>query len=239
MSERRVVALIPARGGSKGVPRKNVAIVGGRPLIEWTIAAAIEAACCSRLLVSTDDEEIAAVANSAGAEVPYLRPDELARDETPTIDVVLHMANWLEQSGIAFDYLLLLQPTSPLRRADDIRGIVELAERTNAAALASVCAVEHHPLWMRTIDGQGLLHRYHGPDAPIPVRRQDLPPVYALNGALYLVRREVLLVERTLCPEEETRAYVMPRERSIDVDDAYDLTLVDRLLAAQGGVGER
>lgn len=212
-----VLAVIPARGGSRGLPRKNVLQFCGRPLIAWTIAAALESGVAGRVIVSTDDEEIAAVAREAGAEVPFLRPAELATDEATTLDVALHL---LDTLALQPAWLLLLQPTSPLRTASDICAAAALAGESDAVvSLASASQ------WLHRVDRDGFLE----PLVDVPMtRRQDAPPAYALNGAIYLVRTEALRRERTFCPRR-TRAYIMPPERSVDIDTALDWTWAQML----------
>lgn len=223
------LGLVTARAGSKGVPGKNVAPVAGRPLLAWTLAAARAAPGIDRLIVSTDGEEIAAVARRWGGEVPFLRPAALARDDTPGIDPVLHAVDWLaEHEGYRPELVLLLQPTSPLRTAADVEAALALRTAKGADAVVAVTPVAHHPYWTHRLAPDGQLHDFLTVDG-VPDRRQDLPPAYAVNGALYLVRREVLLRERTLCPQR-TFALVMPPERSLDVDTLWDLRLADLIL---------
>ena len=179
--------MITARGGSKGLPRKNVLPLAGRPLIAWSIRAAQEAACRPRVVVSTDDDEIAKTALAHGAEVPFLRPAHLAQDDSPHIDVILHAVHWLEQQqGYRPPWVLLLQPTSPLRLAQDIDQALALARAQGASSVVSVQEAPCHPYLTQTIDGQGRLRPFL-PPPPGYLRRQDMPPAFALNGAIYLV----------------------------------------------------
>ncbi len=226
---RRCLGLVTARSGSKGLPGKNVRLTAGKPLIAWTLEAARAAKSIDRTIVSTDDETIAETARQWGGDVPFLRPTELAQDASPHIDVVLHALNWLdEHQDYRPDYLVLLQPTSPLRSAGDIDGAVALARTRNAGAVVSVCETHDHPYLVRRMTDHGTLEEF----LPCPIsyaRRQDLPPAYALNGAIYVVRRDVLLASRTLCPPE-TYAYLMRPERSLQIDSVLDLQLVEYLL---------
>jgi CMP-N,N'-diacetyllegionaminic acid synthase len=232
------LAVIPARGGSKGIPGKNLASAGGRPLIAWTIVAARAAQGVSRAVVSTDSPEIAEVARGLGAEIPFLRPAELATDAAPGMLPILHAIRWLEeQEGYRPDYVMCLQPTSPLRTAEDIDAALALARAKEADAVVSVAPVEHHPFWMKRVSPEGQLSDFMVPERPA-LRRQDLPLVHALNGAIYLVRREVLLAKQTWYTER-TYAYVMPPERSFDVDTPWDLRIVDLLLGDLHGHGKR
>lgn len=231
-----VLGVIPARGGSKGVPGKNVALVGGKPLIVWTIETARAARTLDRLVVSTDSPAIADVAAAHGAETPFLRPSELAKDDTPGIDPILHAVRWLEErEGYRPDIVVALQPTSPLRTAADIDAAVALCGSHEVEAVVSVTPAGQHPYWMKRIDEWGYLHDLDSLEPTGSVlRRQDLPLVYALNGAIYLARRDLLLRRRTWYGDR-TRAYVMPPGRSLDIDTPWDLHLADLLLSDRSG----
>ncbi len=218
-----VLALIPARGGSKGIPRKNIRNFHGKPLIAWTIEAAKDATCISRVVVSTDDPEIAGISRSWGVDVPFLRPSVLANDETAGIEPVLHALAVLPH----FDWVLLLQPTSPLRTAQDIEDIINLAQVRGASSAVSVCQASTHPSWTYLRDDEGHLIPFDS--IPSPPRRQDLVPAYALNGALYLARSEWLLQRRSFVATE-TLGYVMPIERSVDIDSPLDWKLAEFLM---------
>jgi CMP-N-acetylneuraminic acid synthetase len=193
-----ILALIPARGGSKGVPRKNLAPIGGKPLIKWSLEAARAAPSINRLIVSTDAPEIAAVASSAGIEVPFLRPSEFASDTSLAVDVICHALDWLRKNeGYQPDFVLWLQPTSPLRTTDDIEGSVTLLREKSADSVVSVCPAEHHPAWMKRVNDDGLLLPWRDEET-FPQRRQQLSPLYRLNGAIYLTRREILLKKKNI-----------------------------------------
>jgi CMP-N,N'-diacetyllegionaminic acid synthase len=225
---REVLAIIPARAGSKGVPGKNLHPVAGRPLIAWTIGQARRASMVTRVVVSTDGDEIARVARDEGAEVPVLRPGELAADDTPGTAPIVHMTEWLSaQEGYRPDAVMVLQPTSPLRAADDIDAAIALMRERQADAVASVCPVAEPLAWQRTLDHEGRLVGGEEADEALP--RQAYGSVYVLNGAIYLVRRDVLLTRRSLYGAR-TFGYVMPRERSLDVDTRWDLHVADLVL---------
>ncbi len=228
-----IVGIISARGGSKGIPRKNVLPVAGKPLIAWTIAAALGSRKLSRLLISTDDSEISEVARAHGAEVPFLRPAELARDESPVIDAVEHALRWVEkENGEMPEYVLLLQPTSPLRTTVDIDGAIDLAYSRNADAVLSVCEASPHPYLARKIDRDGTMGDFI--DLPTrPVRRQEYPAAYVLNGAIYVNRVTSLLTTRSFQPPGAL-AYIMPVERSCDIDTAVDMQIAELLLKNAG-----
>lgn len=219
----RILALVPARGGSKGIPRKNIRTMAGKPLIAWTIEAALRSSHIQSVVVSTEDEEIARVAQECGAEVPFRRPAELARDETPGIDPVLDALDRLPD----VDAVLLLQPTSPLRTTEDIDRCIGMAQERNAESCVSVSRVDEHPSWMYRLDDAGhLLPLLEGPRV---ARRQDLAPLYAVNGALYLARAESIRRTRSFVTAE-TVGYVMPRERAVDIDTMLDWQLAELLL---------
>ncbi len=225
----RVLAVITARGGSKTVPRKNVVPVAGRPLIAWTIESALGAACLDRVIVSTDDEEIAEVARREGAEVPFARPAELSGDASPHIPVVQHAVSWVEtHQGLRPESVLLLQPTTPLRTSEDIEEAFRILQETACDSVVSVCEAATHPYLTKRITADGRIQDFV--ETPTGyLARQSLPPVYALNGAIYLVRRDILM-ERGTFQTENTCAYIMPPERSMDIDTPWDLLLADLIL---------
>jgi N-acylneuraminate cytidylyltransferase len=222
-----MLALIPARAGSKGIPRKNIGNLHGKPLVAWTIEAAQGASGVDRVVVTTEDPEIADISRSWGAEVPFLRPVELSGDDTPGIEPVIHAISLLPD----FDWVLLLQPTSPLRTAQDIDAIVELVKGRNAPSAVSVCEASSNPYWTYLVDTSD--HLTPLVSAPLPTRRQDLPAAYSLNGALYLAKRDWLLENRTFVTAE-TLGYVMPVERSVDIDSPLDWKWAEFLMKEQG-----
>lgn len=217
------MALIPARGGSKGIPRKNIRRIAGKPLIAWTIEAALRSNKLDAVVVSTDDAEIAAVARQAGATVPFLRPAVLAQDGTPGIDPVLHALATLP----GFGAVLLLQPTSPLRSTADIDACLQLALDRQAVSVVSVSEPDTHPYWTYRLGDDLTLRRFV--DAPPVSRRQDLPAVFALNGAMYYAQTDWLLQGKRLVAAE-TLAFVMPPERSVDIDTPLDWRFAELLL---------
>jgi CMP-N,N'-diacetyllegionaminic acid synthase len=221
-----ILAVIPARGGSKGVPHKNLREIAGKPLIAWAIEAGRQSQYIDRLILSSEDPEIIRIAQSWGCEAPFVRPAELARDETPGIEPVLHAVSALPER---YDYIMLLQPTSPLRLAEDIDSCVETCLRHHAVACITVNEVDQHPLWMCRLDDS----RHLVPlidQKSLPDRRQDLPKVYILNGAVYVARTAWLQQHRTFLTAE-TVAHIMPRERSVDVDTELDLKICQLLLS--------
>jgi CMP-N,N'-diacetyllegionaminic acid synthase len=228
-----VLAIVPARAGSKGIVDKNLTDLCGRPLIGYTIDAARAASCITRTIVSTDSPAIAEVARGCGAEVPFMRPAELAGDATPMMPVVLHAIDWLAtHDGFAPDVIALLQPTSPLRTAADIDAAVGmLLDDDGADAVVSVIEARTHPALTRIVDGNGRLQPFL-PGVPVPVRRQGVEGVYELNGAIYAARTGVLRTKQTW-HTDRTLAYVMPADRSVDVDEPLDMTTAAALLAAR------
>ena len=222
-----VLGLIPARGGSKGIPRKNLRPIAGKPLINWTIETALATPGLDAVVVSTDDERIAEVARDAGAEVPFLRPSELATDHTPGVEPVLHALGVLPP----FDAVVLLQPTSPLRGVADIKGVLALAATRGSPSVVSLREAADHPAWMFSLDGEGRLRACS--DGGAIARRQDLPPVHTLNGAIYFARSDWLLEQRRLVAPD-TLGYVMSARNSVDIDDPLDWMLAEALLRELG-----
>ena len=224
-----ILGLIPARGGSKGIPGKNIKYLAGKPLIAWTIESALKSKTCSRLIVTTDDEKIARVAREWGADVPFIRPKILATDTSTSISVVEHALIWLEENEQNFpEYIMLLQPTSPLRTRADICNCVDIARTKKAIAVVSVCEANPHPYIVKKISETGTLENFI-PMEKVYDRRQDMPLAYALNGAIYLNRCDSLLSTHSFTPEG-TLAYIMPKERSIDIDSPVDFQIAEFLL---------
>jgi CMP-N,N'-diacetyllegionaminic acid synthase len=220
-----ILMVIPARGGSKGILKKNIASLAGKPLIYYTIDAALKTKYLKRVVVSTDDPEIAIIAKNAGAEVPFFRPSILSQDETSTVSVVQHaVVNMEESLGNRFDFVVLLQPTSPLRDERYIDLAVEKILETGADSVITVCTVKHHPFWNFVAHNDRLNSLL--PNCDKSSRRQELPQTYAPNGAVYVVKRDVLFNENTLFGKD-LRGIIMPPEESIDIDDYYDWFLAE------------
>ena len=220
--------MITARGASISVPSKNVAQLAGKPLIAWTIEAARSARTLRRVIVSTDDNECAAVAQAWGAEAPFLRPAALARDDSPHVDTVVHAIEWLADAGDRPEFVMVLQPTSPLRTSADIDAAVQLAVARDASAIVSVAEAVTHPFLTVRITEEGRLADFV-PKQPGYLRRQSFPTVYALNGAIYLLRCDGVMRNRSMCPDG-THAYIMPVDRSLDVDTLWDLHVAELIL---------
>jgi N-acylneuraminate cytidylyltransferase len=239
----KVLGVITARGGSKGLPGKNLRPLGGKPLIAHTIDTARESKAFDRVILSTDDEAIAAAGRSRGCDVPFMRPADLARDETPHLPVLQHAVEWLRgHERYEPDAVMILQPTSPLRRAGDICEAVALLERSGADSVVSVSEVPAHYNPMRTlrIDDRGVASLFVSGE---PVRRrinrrQDMPAAWTMNGAIYLFRTTVLTGLHGAEPSlygERTAAYVMPGEFGISIDSLDDWNLVEHALRVRSG----
>ncbi len=222
---RRVLGVIPARGGSKGVPGKNIRNVGGRPLIAWTIDQARHSRYIDRTIVSSDSPEILSVARECGGDVPFVRPAELAKDATPGAAPAIHAAEEL----IGYEYVVLLQPTSPLRTTEDIDACIELCVSSVAPAAVAVTLVAESPYWMYRIGPEERLVPLLG-GSEFVTRRQDLPPIYSINGAVYVALTDWLKEKGTFITEQ-TVGYAMPGERSVDLDTEDDF---ERLQAQLG-----
>lgn len=229
----RVLGLIPARGGSKGVARKNVRRLAGKPLLQYTAEAALAAHRLSRVVLSTDDEEIAAIGRSCGVDVPFMRPAALARDDTPMLPVVQHALRDEEARGERFDAVCLLQPTSPLRKAAAIDDCIELLERSGADAVVTVLPVpaEYNPLWVYFRDADGRLRLSSGGVAPA-ARRQELPAAFHREGSVYVTRRDVVLSGDSLYGSQLLGYAIDPGE-SVNIDDEDDWARAERMLHAR------
>jgi len=234
----RVLGVVTARGGSKGLPGKNLRPLDGKPLIAHTIDTAHQSGAFDRLILSTDDDAIASAATRCKCEVPFMRPADLARDETAHLPVLQHAVQWLrDHERYEADAVMILQPTSPLRRAADIRESIALLERSGADSVVSVSEVPAHYNPMRTlrVDGNGLATLFVTGE---PVRRrinrrQDMPPAWTMNGAIYLFRTSVLDGNSVAEPSlygERTAAYVMPHEFGLSIDSLDDWTVVEDTL---------
>lgn len=227
INDRTILAMIPARGGSKGIKDKNITPLAGKPLITYTIEAALQSRYIDRVVVSTDSEKIAEVARAAGADVPFLRPAELASDTAKSIDAVLHCIEFVGDYTI----FVLLQPTSPLRTAEDIDAAIETFILHGEKGLCSVNEIGDHPILTRTMDGEGVLQPLLNTNST--VRRQDMPVFYHVNGAIYINRIDE--INRDTSFNDNPVGYVMPRERSVDIDTVEDLKIAEIYLNESGG----
>jgi len=231
----RVLGIVTARGGSKGIPRKNIALLKGKPLLYYTAQAALSAKTLSRIVLSTDDQEIADVGRKCGLEVPFMRPVELARDDTPTIPVLQSVVRYLINAGSSYDAVLTLQPTHPLRRASDIDGAIQLLTSSGADSVISfVNCGEKHPARMKLIDPDGRVIDPPFAETCEGQRRQDLSQLFLREGSIYLTRTAVLMESDSL-KGRDCRAWIIPPERACNIDTPFDLWLAEQLLAYHGG----
>lgn len=226
----KIMAIIPARSGSKGLPGKNIKLLGNKPLIGWSTERARASKYIDEVIVSTDDEEIARIAREFGGSVPSLRPVALAQDDTPMIDVVAHVLSETEKSkGYLPDFVVLLQPTSPLRTLADVDAAIEmLITNKTANAVVSVTVASESPYWMKTLTSEGFVEEFLR-NKKIYNQRQDVPTVYRLNGAIYVCKTRILLKSRSFCPGN-TLGYIMPEERSVDIDSIIDFKLAELMI---------
>jgi len=227
----KVLAVIPARGGSKGISNKNLVLLGGRPLLAYTADAVKDSKLLTRTIVSTDDARIADCARSLGLDVPFVRPSAIAGDDVPMLPVVQHAVETLEADGFAADVVVLLQPTSPLRRGEHIDAAVKWLERAGGDSVVSVVEVPHqfNPTSVMRIE-EGLLKPFL--DGPTATRRQDKPRVYARNGPAVIATRTNVIKEGSLYGRQSW-PLVMTAEDSLDIDTPWDLRLVESVLAAR------
>lgn len=224
INNRKVLAIIPARGGSKGVPRKNICKLAGKSLIAWTIEEAKKSKYIDRLILSSEDSEIIEEAKSLGCDVPFVRPLELARDETPGLSPVLHALEILT----GYDYIVELQPTSPLRLAQDIDECIDKLIEMNAPACVSVTEPGYSPYWMFTKRENDTMKQLLELESTT-LRRQELPKVYVLNGAVYVADTSWLKEKGTFLTDE-TVAYIMPTQRSYDIDTEEDFLFCEWMM---------
>ena len=228
IGNKKVIALIPARSGSKGVKNKNIKPFLDKPLIYWTIKAAKESKYIDDILVSTDSKKIANIAKKYGVKAPFLRPKELSTDEAKGIDVVLHALHFIENTENVNDFILVyLQPTSPLRTSKDIDNALKIFIKNKGDFLISVCEAEHNPLWSLTIK-ENKVDTFFGENF-INENRQMLPSFYRLNGAIYIGYSNKIKKEKSFI-NKKTLVYIMPQERSIDVDTEFDFKLAEFIL---------
>jgi CMP-N-acetylneuraminic acid synthetase len=230
---RTVLGIVPARGGSKGIPRKNIRILAGRPLLAYTAVAVLAAKSLTRTILSTEDPEIAEIGKAAGLEVPFVRPEELAVDATPMIEVVLHSLRWVESEGQAYDAICILQPTSPLRSAETIDRCVSLLWERDVDSVISVRPVptEFNPHWVYFESPDGLLQPSMKNCSEVPCRQQ-LPNAYHADGSIFLARTETVLRDHTLKGKRLLGA-ISPKHEAVDLDTQEQWQALERHLLAQ------
>ncbi|OLN33515.1 cytidylyltransferase domain-containing protein [Desulfosporosinus metallidurans] len=227
-NDHRIIAIIPARSGSKGLPDKNIRILNGKPLIAYSIVQAQEAGIFDEIFLSTDSQEYANIAVQYGANVPFLRSDKLATDTASTWDCVKEALDQYYTIGKKFDIFVLLQPTSPLRTSQDIVAAVETLMLRNADAVVSVSEADHSPLWYNVLPESKSLNGFLRQEA-LNKNRQELPTYYRINGAVYVVKTECFLRSQNIY-DYNSFAYIMPRENSVDIDTMLDFSIAEYLL---------
>jgi CMP-N-acetylneuraminic acid synthetase len=235
---KKILALIPARGGSKGLPRKNILELLGKPLITWSIEQALRSAIVDKVVVSTDSSEIAKISKEYGAEVPFLRPVTLATDKATSVDVVLHGLDYFRNEGIEYDYLALLEPTSPLRKDGDIDAAIRslIDDEAGFDGLVSLGKIAlENPVYAKKIDQRGNVAPYYSNEAKDITHRQDLPVAHFPYGVIYLVKTDTLRKELTFYPKR-TKSYLIERWQNYEVDDIYDLECIKVIMSMQKGV---
>ena len=229
------IAIIPARSGSKGLPDKNIRMVNGKPLMAYTIEAALESGCFDTVHVSTDSEKYAEIARQYGADVPFLRSEALATDTASTWDAVREALANYEKLGKTFDSVMLMQPTTPLRTGSDVKAAYALRDEKNAKSVIGVCEVDHSPLWCDTIPDSGSMAGFGRKDLAW-VTRQELRPYYRVNGAIYLLPvNGISIPADDRIYEDECFAFFMDRKKSVDIDTEDDLVMVEFLISRRDG----
>lgn len=227
LNKKTFLAIIPARGGSKRLPRKNILDLAGKPLIGWSIEAGLKSKYIDKVIVSSEDNEILEIAGKYGSET-IKRPDILASDTATSFDAINHTVENTEN----YDYVVLLQPTSPLRTADQIDEAIELLEEKNAGAVVSVCEMDHNPLWSNTLPKDGNMNHFIR-DEIRDIRSQDLEKYYRLNGAIYICDTSRLLNEKSFFLHDNIFAYYMDRESSVDIDEKIDFKFAEILISGE------
>jgi len=225
-----ILAIIPARGGSKRLPRKNLLPLAGKPLIAWAIESGMNSKYIDEIVVSSDDDEIIEIAGQYKAMAPFKRPGALATDEASTTDVISHALDFFRtEYNKEFDYIVLLQPTSPLRNSSHIDAAIELLFKRGCASVISVVKSSHSPLWTNTLPGNGNMSGFIKKEF-VGLRSQDLPDYFELNGAIYICKVEDFINQKSLFLEHDQYAYIMDRRSSIDIDDDIDFKLCELIL---------
>lgn len=229
----RILAIIPAREGSKRLLNKNILPLSGKPLIQWTVDAAVESGQFQTIMISTDSEKIAGVVKKKNnVEIPYLRKEELATDSATSVDVILDVISYYESIGYDFDMVALLQPTSPLRTSENITECIDLFYQKSADSIVSVTECEHSPLWCNSLPNNLSLSDFLSTKL-ISTRSQDLPKYYRLNGAIYIAKTKLLKQSKTFFLGESTFAYIMDKEESVDIDNEFDFNFAKFILESR------
>ncbi len=222
---KKIAALITARGGSKGIPKKSIAKLCGKPLIQWTVESALESKYIDKVFLSTDSDEIINSVKRFPVEVPFKRPKSLASDKATSTDVILHFIDWMKESGNEYDTLLLLQPTSPFRKSEHIdSSIKKFFSSKNALSLISVTENIKSPYLSRKVNSKGFMENIF--NVKSEKRRQDIPVTYYINGAIYLMDAKDFQKYKTF-QTPKTLSYIMPRYSSVDIDEPMDLKIAE------------
>ena len=232
IADKKILAIVPARGGSKGLPGKNIRMLCGKPLIAWPIHSAKKSRYIDQVIVSTDDPEIAEIAQAEGAEVPFLRPPELATDTATSISVIEHAVGYLAEEGESFNYCVLLEPTSPMTENKDVDSALERLDRQRdiADAIVGISMVEGtHPAFDVVLDERKRIHPYLQEGFDAVTRRQEIENLYFLDGSLYISDIEVLL-KRQGFYHERTLGFKMPKWKSFEVDDIVDFFCIEAIM---------
>lgn len=226
--EEKILAIIPARSGSKGLKDKNIKDLNGKPLIAHTIEVAKKSNLFLDIIVSTDSEKYAEISRKYGAIVPFLRSEELSSDTASSTDVILDVLKKMEDLGKKYDSFILLQPTSPLRTIKDLQGAYKLYQEKRANAVISVCEMEHSPLWANTLSEDMSMDNFLNKESN--KIRQKLDTYYRINGAIYISNTEYFIKHKNFY-YEKSYAYIMSKKNSIDIDDEYDFKIAEYLIS--------
>jgi len=224
-----ILAIIPARGGSRRIPGKNIKLLSGKPLIAYSINAALKSKYIDRVIVSTDSKEIARVAQKYKAEVPFLRPKKLSGDKATTVSALRHAVRFLEeQENYKADIIVLLQPTTPLILPEDIDETVKKLVKTNSNSCVSLCEISERPEWMYKIKKNKANPFMRAKNSAKRIR--SLPEIFRLNGGIYATKRDILMKKNRIIDNSNLSAMVMPRERSIDIDEPFDFLIAEAMI---------
>lgn len=221
------LAIIPARSGSKGLKDKNIKLLNGKPLMAYTIEAAVGSDVFDKIIVSTESQAYAKISKNYGAEVPFLRPEHLAGDDVSTNDVIIELLEKLKTDGLEYDCIMVLQPTSPFRTSEDIKNALNLMIEKSANAVVSLCETDHSPLYTGLVTEDLRIDGFI--KKSVSYRRQELPKYYRLNGAIYLAKVDYFMEHRDLY-KDKCYAYLMDKRKSIDIDDEFDFKMAELML---------
>ena len=230
INQKKILAIIPARGGSKGLPGKNIRHLQGMPLVAWPIKTALNSNYIDRVIVTTDDANIAKIARSYGADVPFLRPNDLALDTSPSSDAILHALDFCTESDGAYDYIVVLEPTSPLTESVDVDNALDTLIASDGLAIVGAAKVESsHPVYCATIGSDQFLKPFHRDSFAQPIRRQDVDELYFFEGSLYISDVKKYRETATFY-HERTLPYVVPAWKSLEIDTLLDFLMVEAVM---------